>query len=193
VQDENCADRISLLGLYYVRHVMVQLDFLHTAAEDAMESSHCVAHEMAFEILYMSLSDVWDAPFSLIWVQNESAIRWGKLLVDLECNVVMMDDMLILMWVAMTVVMWAELSVAMSAEMSAGLKVVQLVATWAEMSAGLKVAMLAVMPAGQKVVTLVVMWAELSVAMSAEMSAGLKVALMVVMMVVMSAAMTVAT
>jgi hypothetical protein len=114
-----------------VRHVMVQLDFLHTAAEDAMESSHCVAREMAFVILYMSLSDVSDAPFSLIWVQNRSAIRWGKLLVDLECNVVMMDDMLILMWVAMTV--------AISAGMSAGLKVVQLVVMSAEMSAGLKV------------------------------------------------------
>jgi hypothetical protein len=45
---------------------MVLLDFLHVAAEDAMESSQYVARVMASEILYISLNDVSDAPFSLI-------------------------------------------------------------------------------------------------------------------------------
>lgn len=78
-----------------MRHVKVQLDTLLEAAEGAMESSHCIVPEMVFEILCMSLIGVLDAMFSLFWERNESVIRWSKLLMDLECCVVMMDDMLI--------------------------------------------------------------------------------------------------
>lgn len=87
--------RILSEGQCYARHVKVRLDILLEAAEDAMESSHYIVREMAFEILCMSLNGVLDELFSLFWERNESVILWSKLLMDLECYVVMKDDMLI--------------------------------------------------------------------------------------------------